>query len=153
MKYQWLYNIQYILSNYNNSITIYSDTQIFVDVEHQDIGKGRASNQSSVANKRQMAELLNCLGFFSTKFERLLLIKTKVHYEMPDSEQEEQLDERDHIKEIKERIKVRTAAKNKFFATSKENGGCTKAFYDMDDLAGHILERFGLQWRHFVKLK
>ena len=73
---------------------------------------------------------------------------------MPDPEQEEQFDERDHIKEIKEKIKVRTAAQNnlKFFAILKENGGCTKAFYDMEDVTGHI-KRFGPQWRHFVKLK
>ena len=46
----------------------------FVYIEYEHIGRGRASSEPSVEKKGDMATLLNCLGYFSTKFEKLIII-------------------------------------------------------------------------------
>ena len=63
----------------------------YVYVEHKEIDKGRASNQPSISNKKGMAELLNSLGFFSPRYEKLLPMKAKMYYEIPTNDNEEQL--------------------------------------------------------------
>ena len=50
----------------------YKELIQFVYIEYEDIRKGRASSEPSVEKKADMARLLNCFGYFSTKFEKLL---------------------------------------------------------------------------------
>ena len=50
------------------SVEQYVELIQYVYVEHEEIGKGRVPNQPSITNKKGMAELLNALGFFSTRY-------------------------------------------------------------------------------------
>ena len=124
----------------------------FAYVEYEDIGRGRASNQPSIEKKADMATLLNCLGLFSTKLERLLSIKSRIQNDPPVDN--EPVEVNDELEQIMHYMKVRKAAKNNLFvcAMVKRTGGCTKAFSSTKELANHVYERFGPQWRHSIML-
>ena len=130
----------------------YEELVQFAYVEYEDIGRGRASNQPSIEKKADMVTLLNCLGLFSTKFERLLSIKSRIQNDLPvDTEPVEVNDE---LEQIMHYMKVRKAPKNNLLvcAMVKRTGGCTKAFSSTKELANHVYERFGPQWRHSIML-
>ena len=59
------------------------------------------------------------------------------------------------LQETKDRIKTRKTARNNLLicAILKDSGGCTRAFQLIEELAMHILERFGSNWRQCIVLK
>ena len=50
-------------------VTEYKQLIQFVYKEHKDLGRGRSSSEPSLSKKANLAELLNCLGYFSMKYE------------------------------------------------------------------------------------
>lgn len=52
----------------------YKELIQFVYIEYEHIGRGANANEPSVDQKANMAKLLNCLGLFSTRYEKLLTI-------------------------------------------------------------------------------
>ena len=55
----------------------------FAYIEHKKLGKGGSSKQPSVQTKSHLVKLLNYVGLLSTRFERLLNIKSRVEIEPP----------------------------------------------------------------------
>ena len=55
----------------------------FAYIEHKKLGKGGSSKQPSVQTKSHLVKLLNYVGLFSTRFEKLLNIKSRVEIEPP----------------------------------------------------------------------
>ena len=125
----------------------------FVYMEHQHIGRGRASSEPTVDQKASMGELLNSIGYFSTKFERLLQIRSQ-HINEPNTDMTPRPEEME-LQEIKDRVKTRKAARNNLLicATLKGSGGCTRAFQSIEELSMHILETFGSNWRESIVLQ
>ena len=127
----------------------YKELIQFVYIEYEDIGRGRASSEPSVEKKGDMATLLNCFGYFSTKFEKLLSrLQNEPH------EETEPVEVKNELEQIMHYVKVRKAAKNNLLvrAIVKRTGRCTKAFSSTKELADHLHERFGPQWRYSIML-
>ena len=58
------------------SVVEYHQLIQFVYTEHvEGLGKGRVTLKLTLSCKGKLAELLNALGYFSTRYERLLPIK------------------------------------------------------------------------------
>ena len=99
-----------------------------------------------------MVTLLNSLGYFSTKYQRLLLPLKRIKMDEP--REMTPRPEEEEIKKIKLRMKTRKAARNNLLvcATKKHSRGCTKGFPTTDELAMYILAEFGPAWRHSIVL-
>ena len=119
----------------------------FKTLEKEDLQRAICGSEES------LSEVIELCRVISAKFERLLKIKSRVEVEPPPADQVP-LPMEQELKEIKESMKVRKAAKDNLLicATVKSNGGCTKAFNHKDELAAHIYERSGAQWRHSIIL-
>lgn len=68
-----------------------------------DLGKGRATGEPTLSHKEKFLQLLNALGYFLTRYERLLLMK---HIKMNEIREVTPRPEKEEIEEIKVRIKT-----------------------------------------------
>ena len=96
----------------------YKELIQFVYIEYEHIGRGRASSEPSVEKKGDMATLLNCLGYFSTKFEKLLSLKPRLQNEP--HENIEPVEVKNELEQIMHDVKVRKAAKNNLLVCAIE---------------------------------
>jgi len=121
------------------------------------IGYGRMNMQPTVLQKQMMAKLLNKIGFYSTKWHRLLSIDVTetISIAMHVDDGDSHMDTRLQIAEIMRKIHTRKSPRNnlKICAVLVITGGCMKAFPTINELASHIYDRFGDSWNTSVKLK
>ena len=68
-----------------------------------DLGKGRATGEPTLSHKEKFLQLLNALGYFLTRYERLLLMK---RIKMNEIREVTPRPEKEEIEEIKVRIKT-----------------------------------------------
>ena len=126
-------------------------------LKREGLGHGKSGVQASRAQQSLFARLLNALGFYSTKFEKLNIDPTSIEDKKEKLTAEYKARIKPHvnaaIEEIQSRVYIRTHPKNlNSICAVTSNSGASKSFTKKEDLARYIFDTYGEGWYDEVRL-
>ena len=147
---QWAVNEEGILDGVNVVTTVtveeYIENLTKVVANAKDIkdNRERTSTKPEKKEERKFAQVINAMGLSSTRQDRLIDIGSI------ETEEETVPDE---IKEVMKKLYTRAHPKVPgSFCGVLSNGGMTVSFSRKDELAKHVLEKFGDDWKVHVRM-